>query len=363
MSWDPQKPYNDLPRLPPAGDIETREILRATIEARASLAALHQAVRRIPNPSILINALSILEAQASSEVENIVTTNDDLFRSVQSESESASPETKEALRYRAALFTGWESISERLLSTNTAVQICSIIHDRAMDIRRTAGTVIAEPRTRTPVYTPPVGESAIRDLLADWERFIHADDGLDPLIAMAIGHYQFEAIHPFGDGNGRTGRILNVLHLVHAGLLRSPVLYLSRYIIENKDEYYRLLLQVTAEGAWEEWILFILRGLELTSESTLKKIDGILEVQDRVKQSIRASTTARADADLLDVLFENVYCRIGEVIERCDVSRPTATGWLNALVEDGTLVDHKIGRERLFLNVAFSEVLTRPEPG
>lgn len=361
MNWDPQKPYNDLPPLPPTADVESREILKETIEARASLASLDQAVQRIPNPSILINSLSILEAQASSEIENIVTTSDDLFRNVQREAESASPETKETLRYRTALFAGLESIRSRPLSTNTAVQICTIIHDREMAIRRTAGTMIADQRTRTAVYTPPTGEQTIRDLLSNWERFIHASDELDPLIAMAIGHYQFEAIHPFGDGNGRTGRILNVLHLVHAGLLEVPVLYLSRYIIEHKDDYYRLLLQVTTEGAWEEWILFMLRGLRETARSTLRKIDGIEETQRSVMQSIRDVTTAGPNADLLDVLFENVYCRISDVVARCEVSRPTATGWLNALVENGTLVDHKIGRERLFLNVAFAEVLGRPE--
>lgn len=362
MTWEAEVPYNDLPALPPASEYETKAVLRATIAARAAIAALDQAALRMPNPAVLINSIPLLEAQASSEIENIVTTTDELFRYAQGPSESASPETKETLRYRAALFSGLESVQQRPLSVSTAVEVCTIIHRREMGIRRLPGTFIGNPTSKKAIYTPPSGETVIRDKLANWESFLHQSEGLDPLIVMAIAHYQFEAIHPFEDGNGRTGRILNILFLVHAQLLRSPILYLSRYIIQQKDDYYRLLLAVTREQAWEDWILFMLNGLRETAMNTLRKIDEIQDLQDRVRQEIRDLTTAGSNSDLLNVLFENPYCRIANVIERCHVSRPTATSWLNALVEGGVLMSLKVGRDRLFINARFFEVLARYEP-
>jgi len=205
-----------------------------------------------------------------------------------------------------------------------------------------------------------VGESVIRDKLGNWERFVHESRGLDPLVTMAIAHYQFEAIHPFEDGNGRTGRILNVLMLMGVGLISEPILYLSRYIIERKDEYYRLLLEVTRDGNWEDWILFMLEGIRTTALSTIAKIDQIPRLQENMLAEIRAVTSG-ANADLLAVLFEQPYCRISNVVQRCGVSRPTATNWLNALVREGALVDVKAGRERIFINTAFFELLMRPE--
>jgi Fic family protein len=200
----------------------------------------------------------------------------------------------------------------------------------------------------------------IRDKLSNWERFIHEPNGIDPLVAMAIAHYQFEAIHPFEDGNGRTGRILNVLMLMSVGLISEPILYLSRYIIEKKDEYYRLLLEVTRDSNWEEWILFMLEGIRTTALSTIEKIDRIQELQDEMLVQVRAVTSG-ANADLLAVLFEQPYCRIANVVQRCGVSRPTATNWLNALVAAGALIDVRAGRERIFINARFFELLMRPE--
>ncbi|MDX2376056.1 Fic family protein [Microbacterium sp. LRZ72] len=362
MIWQADVPFNDLPLLPPAHDFETKNVLRATITARAAIASLDQAARRMPNPTALINSIPLLEAQASSEIENIVTTTDELFRYAQDPSEFATPETKETLRYRAALFAGLDAVGRRPLSANTAIDICSIIHRRETGVRRLPGTYIGNPVTKSAIYTPPSGEGVIRDKLANWERFIHtAEEGIDPLIVMAIAHYQFEAIHPFEDGNGRTGRILNVLQLVQAGLLQSPILYLSRYIIQNKDDYYRLLLAVTRDEAWEEWILFMLNGLRRTAENTLQKVDQTQVLQSRVREEIRQHTTAGSNSDLLDILFENPYCRIANVMERCAVSRPTATAWLNALVADGVLVDVKVGRDRLFINARFFEILRQDE--
>lgn len=361
MTWSPDVPYNDLPLLPPKIEFETKAVLRAAIRARAALAALDQAAKRMQNPMVLVNSISLLEAQASSEIENIVTTTDDLFRFAHDPSDATSADTKETLRYRIALFAGMDAIRARPLSVNTAIEVCTNIHRREIGVRRLPGTYIGNPSTHRAIYTPPVGERLILDKLSNWVEFLHAESGLDPLVTMALCHYQFEAIHPFEDGNGRTGRILNVLQLVEAGLLNAPILYLSRFIIRNKDEYYRLLLAVTAEAAWEEWIAFILEGLEQTAQQTLQKIDRIQELQEQVRQEIRESTKAGSNADLLDVLFENPYARISNVIERCKVSRPTATAWLNGLVAIGALDDLKVGRDRLFINTRFLSILAADE--
>ena len=339
--------------------METKRVLKATIEARSALAALDQATRRIPNPAVLINSIPLLEAQASSEIENIFTTADDLFRFAQDEGSATNSATKETLQYRRALFAGIASLKIKPLSSMTAVEVCTIIKAHTMSVRKLPGTFIGHPSTKRAIYTPPVGEAVIRGKLANWERFIHDSGGLDPLIVMAIAHYQFEAIHPFEDGNGRTGRILNVLLLVEAGIISQPILYLSRYIIETKDVYYSLLQAVTSDGAWEPWVLYLLEGLRRTALSTVKKIDAIHALQNRTQGRIRKLTTGGANADLLRVLFEQPYCRISNVVNACQVSRPTATAWLNALVSGGVLIDRRLGRERLFVNTEFLDLLTR----
>ncbi|QTX04058.1 Fic family protein [Agromyces archimandritae] len=350
-----------LPALPPVARLETAVVLKSVVEARAALAALDQAARRMSNPAVLLNSIPILEAQASSEIENIVTTTDDLFRFADTDSDLASPETKETLRYRAALFAGLHSIQTRPLSATTAIDICSTIHRRDMDVRTLPGTIIANPATRRAIYTPPSGAAVIREKLANWADFLHDPDDLDPLVKMAVAHYQFEAIHPFTDGNGRTGRILNILVLVANELLQEPILYLSRYIIAHKEEYYRLLLDVTREAAWEPWVLYMLDAVRGTARATLAKIDAIQVLQAKVRDEIR-TTSAGSNSDFLDVLFEQPYCRISNVVARCKVSRPTATKWLHELVVAGVLEDHKVGRERLFINREFFEVLVRDDP-
>lgn len=360
MTWSAGEPYNDLPPLPPAVDVETRDVLKATIEARAALAALDQAARRITNPAVLINSIPLLEAQASSEIENIVTTTDELFRYAQDETAATNPATQETLHYRSALFAGVQLIRERPLSVTTATQVCATVKNREMPIRRLPGTFIGNPVTKAAIYTPPVGEERIRAKLSEWERFIHAREGIDPLVVMALAHYQFEAIHPFEDGNGRTGRILNVLMLMSAGLIEQPILYLSRFIIENKDEYYRLLLAVTRDAAWTDWVRFVLEGIRQTAVSTVIKIDQIQALQDRTLVTVR-EVAGGANADLLAVLFEQPYCRISNVIERCGVSRPTATKWLNDLVGAGVLVDVRRGRERIFINTQLFDLLLRSD--
>lgn len=360
MRWNPEVPFNELPALPPAGlDLEPKEVLKATIEARTALATLAQAGQLLPNPSILIHAVPLLEAQASSEIEDIVTTADELFK--HADTGGGDHATKEALRYRSALFAGVESIRKRPLTSATAARICSELQGREMTVRSAPGTRIANPTTRQVVYAPPEGAALIREKLAAWERFVHAEDGLDPLVRMAVAHYQFEAIHPFHDGNGRTGRVVNILMLIEAGLLRDPILYLSRAIIDRKNDYYRLLRAVTAEGAWIEWILYMLDVVRESAASTTRKIGSIRGCQEKIAERARAATPGGRDAQFLAVLFEQPYCRINTVVDRCGVSRQTASSWLHALVGARLLSDVKVGREVLFVNHELLDVLTRPE--
>lgn len=360
MSWSPDAPFNELPPLPPAGcDLEPKPVLKATVEARVALATLAQAGQLLPNPNILIHAVPLLEAQASSEIENIVTTADELFKHV--DSGGGDHATKEALRYRSALFAGVKSIRSRPLTAATAARICSELHGREMAVRAVPGTRIANPTTREIMYAPPEGADRLREKLSAWERFVHAEDDLDPLVRMSVAHYQFEAIHPFHDGNGRTGRVINILMLMEAGLLHDPILYLSRAIISRKNDYYRLLRAVTADGAWIEWVLYMLDIVRESATSTTRKIGAIRTCQDDIAERARAATPGGRDAQFLAVLFEQPYCRINAVADRCDVSRQTASSWLHALVEAGLLRDVKVGRELLFVNHEFLDVLTRPE--
>jgi Fic family protein len=360
VRWSPEAPFNDLPPLPPDGvDLEPKVVLKATIEARTALATLAQAGRLLPNPNILIHAVPLLEAQASSEIENIVTTADELFKHV--ESGGGDHATKEALRYRSALFAGVDSLKTRPLTAATAARVCTVLHGREMDVRAVPGTRIANPTTREIVYAPPEGADLIRDKLSAWERFIHAENDMDPLVRMAVAHYQFEAIHPFHDGNGRTGRVINILMLIEAGLLDDPILYLSRAIIARKNDYYRLLRAVTAEGTWVDWIIYMLDVVRESATSTTRKIAAIRARQDDIAERARTATPGGRDAQFLAVLFEQPYCRINLVAERCDVSRQTASTWLHALVKAGLLSEVKVGRELLFVNHEFLDVLTRPE--
>lgn len=358
-NWRPDVPFNDLPAPPPVDVLETRSVLKSAIAANAALAQLDQAAMSMPNPAVLINTIPLLEAQASSEIENIVTTADELFRHMDDGEAVADPATRETLRYRSALRTGFEAVGDRGVTVATAERVCSIIKGRDMSVRALPGTRIANPATREIIYSPPEGRDVLRGKLAEWERFLHADDGMDTLVRLAAAHYQFEAIHPFNDGNGRTGRILNVLMLVQAGMLRLPVLYLSRYIIQTKADYYRLLLDVTAEDAWEAWILYILTGIEHTSRATVGKIEDIRSLQGDFARRARSVSKGGGDAEMLALLFEAPYCRIATVIERCGVSRPTATRWLAELAEAGLVEDHKVGRDRLFVNREFLDLLTR----
>jgi Fic family protein len=357
MSWEPNKPYNDLPLLPPQVDLETKAILKACISARAALAELNQSAKLIPNQSILINTLPLLEAQSSSEIENIVTTTDKLFQYAQEE-QNADSATKEALRYRTALFTGYQELARKPLNTNTCIAICSQIKGQQMQIRKVPGTALASDKSGAVIYTPPEGEEVIRGLLSNWEQFIHNQPDLDPLIRLAVAHYQFEAIHPFTDGNGRTGRVVNSLYLIQEGLLTLPILYLSRYIIQNKQDYYQLLLKVTQEQAWEEWITFILKGIEETSHWTTDKIQAITNLAEHTREYIKEALPKVYSYELVDLIFEQPYCRISNLVERDIAKRQTASIYLKQLCDIGVLVEVEVGREKLFIHPKLIQLLT-----
>jgi Fic family protein len=357
-SFDPKRPYNTLPSLPPKADIETRPILKACIDARAAVEGLRQAGALIPNQSVLINTIPLLEAQASSEIENIVTTIDALFKYAQLDPEKADDATREALRYRTALRQGVESLKRRPLITSTAVAVCSTIKGRQMDIRRVPGTKLENPASGAVIYTPPEGEGLLREKLANWERFIHEQPAIDPLIRMTVAHYQFEAIHPFTDGNGRTGRVLNQLMLVEHRLLDSPVLYLSRYIIRNKADYYRLLLAVTRDSAWEEWILYMLKGVSQTALWTTAKISAIRTLMEKTAEHVRVRAPKLYSHELVELIFIQPYCRIQNLVQSGIAKRQTASDYLKGLVDIGILKEVKVGREKLFIHPNLVSLLT-----
>lgn len=361
LPWQADRPYNQLPALPPTVELETRAVLKRCIEARTALAELKQAAELIPNQRMLINTLPLLEAKDSSEIESIVTTTDLLFQHAQDGEHHADPATKEALRYRKALHNGYQSLADRPLCTGTAVEICRTLKGVNMDIRRVPGTQLANDRTGEIIYTPPEGEDRLRDLLANWERFLHNETDLDPLVRMAIGHYQFEAIHPFTDGNGRTGRVLNTLFLIQEGLLNLPILYLSRYIIAHRADYYRLLLDVTRKNAWEPWLLYMLSAVEETARWTCVKIAAIRRLAEHTTHFVRAQLPKTYSRELVDVIFEQPYCRISNVVDKQIAQRQAASRYLKELVSIGVLQEVQVGKEKLFIHPKLMHLLTRDD--
>ena len=356
--WRPEAPYNDLPPLPPAAELETRAVLKQCITARAALAELKQAGALIPNQSVLINTLPLLEAQASSEIENIVTTTDRLFQ-FQNTGERADPATREALRHSSALLEGYRGLKTHPLSTRTAEQVCTRIKGVQMQVRRVPGTTLINDKTGAVIYTPPVGEDLLRRKLANWERYLHEAQDADPLIRMAVGHYQFEAIHPFTDGNGRTGRVLNSLFLIHENLLTLPILYLSRYIIAHKADYYRLLLDVTRKQAWEPWLIYLLKGVEETAQWTIAKIAAIRALQLATVNHVKKAAPKTYSHELVDLIFELPYCRIQNVTDRGIAGRQAASRYLKQLAAIDVLKEVTVGREKLFIHPKLMHLLTR----
>ncbi len=361
MTFNPRRPFNDLPNLPPTSEVETRAILRSCIAARAALAELRVSGKLVPNQAMLINSIPLLEAQASSEIENIVTTTDRLFRYANDATGRADPATREALRYRAALYRGFEMLKQRPVSTVMAVEVCRTIKGADLDVRNTPGTALVNDATDEVIYTPPQGEGVLRSKLANWERYIHEAEEIDPLIRLAVMHYQFEAIHPFVDGNGRTGRVLNLLYLVDKDLLDVPVLYLSRHIIRNRALYYRCLLEVTTHQAWERWVLFLLEAVRTTAEWTTAKLHAIRELLDETAAAVRQSMPKIYSRELVELIFVHPYCRISDVVAASIAKRQTAAVYLKALAAEGVLEQIKAGRENLYVNPPLLALLAEHE--
>lgn len=350
--------YNDLSLLPPKIELETKEILKATISANKALAELKGVAKTIPNQSILISTLPLQEARLSSEIENVITTNDKLYEAIASSANNFDPQTKEVLRYREALWEGYKELQVRkLLTTNLYIRIYQKIKETNASIRVTPGTKISNSKGEI-VYTPPEGEELIRNKLRNLEEFIHADDELDDLIKMALIHYQFEAIHPFSDGNGRTGRIINVLYLILKGQLDLPILYLSKYIIENKKKYYKRLRNVTEKNEWQPWVLYILDAIKETAEFTSAKIILIKNLLDKTTEEAKKKLPSRVySKELIELIFEEPYSKTKFVVNAGIAKRQTAAEYLKELEKVGLLKSKKVGREILYLNYKLQKIL------
>ena len=363
MPFSPDKPFNALPDLPPRVELETPAVLKATTRASRALAELKGRTHTLPNPTILLNTLALQEAKLSSEIENIFTTNDELFRGLAAEGSGSevSPHAKEVLHYRDALWHGVDALGNRpFLSTNLAIEIVRIIKKNDAGVRNLPGTKLHNPTTKEVIYTPPEGEDLLRRKLANLERFTNEESSeLDPLIRVAVAHYQFEAIHPFFDGNGRTGRILIILQLIRHGLLEIPILFLSRFIIEHKAQYYRSLRSVTEGSAWEGWLLYMLKAIEETAHGTTQKIlairDLLAETLEKAKKSLPKAAFSK---ELIELIFEQPYCKI-RFLEKAGIAkRLTATKYLRALERAGFVVPVKKGTELIFINHRLWRLLT-----
>ncbi|MDI5837808.1 Fic family protein [Shewanella xiamenensis] len=358
MPLNSHQPYNELPFLPPAIELETKAVLKQAISANRVLANLRGLAAKIPNQGLLINSIVLQEARLSSEIENIVTTNDELYRAAADPDGKTDPHTKEVLRYREALTFGFKALKDRPLNTNLFIELVRFIKLVDIGIRAIPGTSLKNELGEV-VYTPPVGEKVIRDKLSNLEQFIHADDGLDPLVKMAVMHYQFEAIHPFPDGNGRTGRILNLLYLVEQGLLDVPMLFLSRYIIAHRADYYRGLRRVTEEQDWENWLLFMLRAVEVTAQQTYDQVVRILDLMENTRERVQREAEGVYSKDLIEVIFQQPYTKIAFVVDAGIAKRQTASRYLQVLAELGVLREMPIGREKYYINDALFAELTR----
>ncbi|AXI99454.1 Fic family protein [Cyclonatronum proteinivorum] len=350
--------------LPPDAELETAAILKATITAQQYLAELKGISQTMPNRNILLSTLPLQEAQDSSEVENIVTTQDALFKSKLSGISETDHATKEVSRYVTALNTGFERIrQDGLLTTRHIIAIQQQLEDNDAGIRALAGTRLSNPRTGEIIFVPPQDKSIILRALDNLEQFMNDDEmsSLHPLIKMSIIHYQFESIHPFYDGNGRTGRIINMLYLVKEGLLDLPILYLSRFVIRNKSDYYRLLQRVRTHQDWESWIIFMLQGVAETSRDTIRVITGIRTLMKQYKKGIREQFPFYSQ-DLINHLFRHPYSKIAHLQHDLSISRPTASKYLEELTAAGYLEKIKEGRENYFLNPRLLRILSGDSP-
>ena len=358
MAFDPGYPFNDLPDLPPKGNIETKAILKKTITASRALSELKGAITNLPNPLLFIDTINLQEAQASSEIENIVTTQDALFQASIADKAIENLATKEVIHYKDALWYGIESVNKNpVLTTNLFIAIMQIIKENQSGIRNLPGTQLKNPVTDKIVYTPPEGVDIIRQKLKSLEDFINKEWDIDPLIKLALIHYQFEAIHPFFDGNGRTGRIILLLYLKISGLMELPSLYLSSYILKHKNDYYLKLRSVTEKKDWESWILYMLDMIEITSKNGRNRILEIEKLMQSMGREIMEESPKLYSKELMEVLFRLPYTK-RVYLEKAGLGNiKTAGNYLKALEEKGFLSSVSVGKEKLYLNFRLMKVL------
>lgn len=351
------RPYNDLPLLPPKAEFETKEILTKTIRASRALAQLNGAIRNLPNPSLFLDTLHLQEAKASSEIENIITTNDDLYQAVVADKKFDNLATKEVISYKEAIWLGFSRLEQQpFITTNLCIELVQCIKQNTAGIRTTPGTTLSNTQGEV-IYTPPSGEQVIREKMANLETFINENDSIDPLIKMAISHYQFEAIHPFSDGNGRIGRILLLLQLKLEKLLEVPALFLSEYIIEHKDMYYEGLRSVTENNDWSKFILYMLDMVETTAIKGLERLESIVQLMDTTGQEIKEKLPKVYSKDLVEVIFKLPYTKRQNLIY-ADLGSPKTVGnYLIALEEEGFLKSIRVGKEKLYLNLPLMNIL------
>ena len=353
-------PYLTLDKLPPnREEVETIKVLRQVSKAAAALAELKGIAKTIPNQEMLVNAIVLQEAKDSSEIENIITTQDELYKALTVKNTNITPETKEVVNYRRAIFVGFDIIQKQgFLRVNDIVTIQQELVENTAGVRSTPGTVLKNDKTGEVVYTPPQDKKEILELLSNFiDHYNQNEQDLNPLINLAILHYQFESIHPFYDGNGRTGRILNILYLILNGLIEIPILYLSSYIIQNKSEYYRLLNQTNKTGRWEEWILFMLKAVESTAVQTIDRISLIRNLLEKTLVKVQKESPKIYQKELVELLFEQPYSKIEFVVNRLKVERKAASRYLKELENIGVLRSYKVGRETLYINKELIEIL------
>lgn len=357
------KPTYKLPSLPPPANFESVAILKALSRAHRYLAELKGRAAAIPNQGLLIDSLALQEAKASSEIENIVTTQDELFQASVFPEGPLSPAAKEVALYRDALKSGYDDLlsTEGLIANKSLVKMFQLLKRRDDGFRTTPGTELRNDATGETVYVPPQESDVIIEAMGALETFINTDDApdLDPLIKMAIIHHQFESIHPFPDGNGRIGRILNVLYLTRCELLDIPILYLSRHITRTKADYYRLLQSVRDEGTWEAWTLYMLEAVADTSRTTLELVEGIRALMAGYKHRIRSELPKIYSQDLLNNLFRHPYTRIEFLQSEINVTRQTAARYLDQLAEAGLIIKHQAGRNNYYVNSPLVELFVK----
>ncbi len=339
-------------KLPLQVDIETPEVLRKLAAANRPLAELKGLSQTIPNPSILISTLALQEAKDSSEIENIVTTHDDLFKAGRDPRGLLGP-SKEVVRYARAISQGFEALQNSgTLGMRAIIGVHTTLTGAEVGFRKNPGTTLKNDATGETIFTPPQHPDTVMSLMDNFEQFVNGKDGLpnDPLLRMIVMHHQFETVHPFPDGNGRTGRILNILYLVMTGLLDLPILYMSRFITSTKQTYYELLQKVRDTGEWQAWILYMLEGVEVTAIHAIELVNAIKVQMAQAKHTMREKLPKIYSQDLLNNIFRHPYTKIGYVEDELSVSRVTATKYLEALIDVGVLSDIKSGRDRYFVN-------------